>query len=243
MSTELKYSAYPCMPKSVSPVHFRVIRMCCNRHTCAFGNAPEKLEIHFQLLTESLIAAPDVFIPHAIAQQLKKKHLHTYKFWILAHLYFKSSNPTGALQETPCLKYIFRTLGTRTQERQIQEWEACAWKENRKKWKGGKACGKNLCELPLRNSSAARETLLFQAASCLSWHPDTNGAHGSQLNEEQHQQSHQHKEVSGNTCYLINWVITWLEMDSTILLFVKHFAISPHDVRVFYYQENKNVGV
>lgn len=135
MSTELKYSAYPCMPKSVSPVHFRVIRMRCNRHTCAFGNAPEKLEIHFQLLTESLIAAPDVFIPHAIAQQLKKNHLHTYKFWILAHLYFKSSNPTGALQQTPCLKCIFRTLGTRTQERHIQEWEACAWKENRKKGK------------------------------------------------------------------------------------------------------------
>lgn len=50
--------------------------MRCNRHTCAFGNAPEKLEKHFQLLTESLIAGPDVFTPHAIAQQLKEPFAH-----------------------------------------------------------------------------------------------------------------------------------------------------------------------
>lgn len=50
--------------------------MYCNRHTCAFGNAPEKLEKHFQLLTESLIAGPDVFTPHTIAQQLKEPLTH-----------------------------------------------------------------------------------------------------------------------------------------------------------------------
>lgn len=67
----LKRPTYPCMLKSGPPVRSGVIRICYNRHTCAFGNTPENLQKHFQLLTEPLIAGADVSTPHATAHQLK----------------------------------------------------------------------------------------------------------------------------------------------------------------------------